>query len=92
MVVFGTCLALGLGMSNATTNQGVNMSGIPDTAKQWHVKPVGEKVCEQCQCDNVRAGVRHRLQEDETGYWHEKIIKVCFGTDTSIEVIKPRNQ
>ena len=64
---------------------------IPDTAKQWHVKPIGEKMCVQCRCDNIRAGVRHRLREDETGYWYEKIIKVCFGTDTSIEVIKPRN-
>ena len=59
-------------------------SAIPDIVKQWHTKPVGAKVCPTCQCDNVRAGVRHRIREDETGYWYEKIIKVCFGTDTSI--------
>ena len=75
-----------------TTKGGDTMSGIPDVAKQWHVKPVGEKTCEQCQCDNVRAGVRHRLREDATGYWYEKIIKVCFGTDTSIEVIQPKRK
>ena len=72
------------------TQQGGNMNGIPDVAKQWHTKPVGVKVCDTCQCDNVRAGVRHRINEDATGYWYEKIIKVCFGTDTSIEIIKPR--
>ena len=78
---------------NATdTTKGDTMSGIPDVAKQWHVKPVGEKTCEQCQCDNVRAGVRHRLREDATGYWYEKLIKVCFGTDTSIEVIQPKRK
>ena len=80
--------AIPIGMN--ATHKGGNMSGIPDVAKQWHTKPVGAKVCDTCQCDNVRAGVRHRIREDETGYWYEKIIKVCFGTDTSIEVIKPK--
>lgn len=72
------------------TNMEVIVNGIPDMAKQWHTKPVGAKVCDTCQCDNVRAGVRHRINEDATGYWYEKIIKVCFGTDWSIEVIKPK--
>lgn len=43
------------------------MNGIPDVAKRWHTKPVGVKVCDTCQCDNVRAGVRHRINED-AGY------------------------
>ena len=88
---FGTHIALGLGMFATTNHTEVNMSAIPEITKQWHVKPAGQKVCSTCQCDNVRAGVRHRIREDKTGYWYEKIIKVCFGTDTSIEVIKPKH-
>ena len=57
---------------------------------QWHVKPVGNKACPLCGCPNVRAGVRHRQVEGEVAQY-EKIIKVCFGTDTSIEVIKPKH-
>ena len=68
------------------------MSVIPDIAKQWHTKPKGQTVCDTCQCDNVRAGVRHRIKEDAHGYWYEKLIKVCFGTDTSIEVIQPKRK
>ena len=52
----------------------------------WHTKAVGEKVCSICQCP-IRAGVRHRMRIED-GKW-EKIIKVCFGTDTSIEEITP---
>lgn len=63
-------------------------SAIPAVAKVWHVKAKGEKVCSICQCRKVRAGVKHRLAEDETYYWYEKLIKVCFGTDTSIDLIK----
>lgn len=52
----------------------------------WHVKPVGKKGCPICQCPHIRAGVRHRMRMED-GKW-EKIIKVCFGTDTSIEEVK----
>jgi hypothetical protein len=82
--------AIPIGMN--ATHKGGNMSGIPDVAKQWHTKPVGAKVCDTCQCDNVRAGVRHRLREDATGYWYEKIIKVCYGRFEQIETSVQRYQ
>ena len=67
-------------------------STIPEHTKQWHTKPVGAKVCPTCQCANVRAGVRHRIREDETGYWYEKIIKVCYGRFEQIETSVQRYQ
>ena len=54
---------------------------------KWHKKPVGKKVCPFCSCVNVRAGVRHRRIVEGNVVRYEKIIKVCFGTDTSIEPI-----
>lgn len=49
---------------------------------RWHKKPVGSTVCPTCACKTVRANVRHRRTIEGK---FEKIIKVCFGTDTSIE-------
>lgn len=50
----------------------------------WHVKKVGDKIYYICGC-SIRAGVRHRRTIDGAGY--EKIIKVAFGQDTTIEPI-----
>ena len=62
----------------------------PDYRKEydWHTKQTGDPICYTCGCDTIRAGVRHRRTVHGEGY--EKIIKVCFGTDSSIEVIKPK--
>lgn len=59
---------------------------------EWHKKPLGWKVCPQCGCEKVRAGVWHRAttfseNADWGSMWIKKI-SVCFGTDWSIEAIK----
>ena len=85
--IVGIMRALVLGVNATITTEG-NMD-FQRMKFQWHVKPVGNKACPLCGCNNVRSGVRHRQREGEV-VQYEKIIKVCFGTDTSIEVIKPK--
>jgi len=60
----------------------------------WHTKSRGDLVCPICGCDNVRAGVKHRAlpfpDNIDYGCTYVKSIKVCFGTDSSIERILPK--
>ena len=60
-------------------------------ALKWHTKPKGGLLCPTCGCDNVRAGVQHTAlpfpENIEWGCSYVKKIKVCFGTDSSIERI-----
>ena len=61
---------------------------------EWHHKPIGwsRAPCPICGCEKKRLRALHRaLPAEESwvmgGMW-VKAVKVCFGLDTSIEVIK----
>jgi hypothetical protein len=63
---------------------------------ELHLKPTGWKVCPVCGCENVRAGVKHRALTaheswEQRALWVKRI-KVCFGTDFSIEPIRDKTK
>jgi hypothetical protein len=53
-----------------------------------------EKLCDICGCSAVRPGVKHRALKAEESWqknclW-EKLVKVAFGADFSIEPVKSK--
>jgi hypothetical protein len=54
--------------------------------EQWHLKPNSGGPCAVCGCPARRLKAKHRRAAD--GSW-EKRVKVCFGTDWSIETAAP---
>jgi len=57
----------------------------------FHKMPKDSKVCDVCGCSGVKPGVWHKaLTADEAfehGAQYVKRVKVCFGTDWSVEKI-----